>query len=246
MSPNKVVAVHQPNYLPWLGFFDKVSKADILILMDNVQYPKRSWTNRTRVRSQDGGAWLTVPVKVKGRYHQLISEVEILYEEDWVGQHLKTLERVYGRLPFYSEIYGHVETILTQRTTQLALLNTEIIRMVCSFLAVDVQFVSARDLSVSGKATDLLIGLTKAVGGTTYLSGEGGRDYQDDSRFKTAGLELCYQCFEHPEYDQNVGLFVPGLSIFDVVCNCGTSWASGFLCASKSKFFREADFFPTS
>jgi len=240
MKADTIVAIHQPNYLPWLGFFDKANKADVLILLDNVQYPKRSWSNRVHIKCPAGSAWLTVPVTVKGRYHQLIAEAEINYQDNWVGKHLATLERTYRALPFYEETMGPIKALLEQRPGHLSALNEAMIRSLCESLEIDTEVISGSDLDVSGASTELLIGLTKAVGGSTYLSGEGGRLYQENQLYEAADVALRFQDFQHPEYEQPFQPFLTGLSIFDVLCCTGLAQTRHMLRYSEERFVAQS------
>lgn len=236
MRQQVIVTIHQPNYLPWLGFFDKACKADVLVFLDNVQFPRRGWSNRVRIKTPEGPAWLTVPVSVKGRYHQLIAETQIRYQDDWVRKHLSTLERNYRSQPFYNDIAPVVEQLLTTRPPLLGTLNGDIIRALCELLEIDVRLISGSSLGQSGASTQLLIDLTKAAGGTTYLSGEGGRLYQEEALYDAAGVKLRFQEFEHPVYEQRYGEFVPGMSIFDILCSSGVEWTRHFLRESRQRF----------
>jgi len=236
MTQPVIVAIHQPNYLPWLGFFDKANKADVLVFLDNVQFPRRGWSNRVRIKTPEGPAWLTVPVSVKGRYHQMIAETEIRYQDNWVRKHLSKLERNYRSQPFYDAIAPVFEQLLTARPRLLGVLNGDIIQAMCELLKIDVQLISGSTMGVSGASTQLLIDLTKAAGGTTYLSGEGGRLYQEEALYDEAGVELRFQEFDHPVYEQRYGEFVPGMSIFDILCCSGVEGTRKFLRESRQRF----------
>lgn len=236
LNPQVIVAIHQPNYLPWLGFFDKACKADVLVFLDNVQFPRRGWSNRVRVKTAEGPAWLTVPVTVKGRYHQLIAETEISYQDDWVRKHLSTLKRNYRSLQYYDEIAPVIEQLLAARPQLLGTLNGDIIKALCELLEIDVRLISGSSLGPSGASTQLLIDLTKAAGGTTYLSGEGGRLYQEEALYEGAGIELRFQDFEHPVYEQRHSEFAPGMTVFDILCCCGVEWTRQFLQESRQRF----------
>ena len=214
---SRIVAIHQPNYLPWWGFFDKAAKADVLVLLDNVQYPKRSWTNRVRVKGPEGPVWLSVPVKVKGRFDQLVCQAEVSYEEPWVARHLKTLERYYRGGDGYVGVAGLVEPVLVARPLLIGDLNGALIRGLLSLLGLDVQVVLGSSLGVTANATALLVAITQAVGGTAYLSGDGATGYQEPELYAANGLELLYQGLEHPVYPQRHGEFVAGLSVFDAL-----------------------------
>lgn len=232
-----VVAIHQPNYLPWMGFFDKVNKADVLVFLDNVQYNKRSWTNRVQIKTPGGPAWLSIPVKVKGRSTQPLFEAEICYETDWVSRHTETLARNYRRHPFYSQVEEVVVPVFRRRFTFIGELNIELIRGLLQLLGIDRPLFQATRLGVKGAATELLIDITRAVGGTAYLSGDGADGYQEVDLFEKSGIRLYYQHFLHPVYEQRFGEFVPGLSIFDVICCCGVEKVRQWLEESRRQLY---------
>ena len=240
MSSEKTVAIHQPNYLRWFGFFDKVNKADVLILMDNVQYPRRSWANRVRIKGSEGGMWLSVPVKVKGRYDQSIAQAEVSYEADWVNKHLKTLERCYEKTAYFDEIFPPVEKILEKSQVSLADLNRSLIEQMMRLLGIESELRIGNQLGVEGKATELLIGMTQAVGGTVYLSGDGADGYQVVELYAGKGIELAFQQFSHPRYEQPYGEFEPGLSIFDAISNCGCKQVRSMLQQSRENWERRS------
>jgi len=215
-----VVAIHQPNFLPWMGYFYKMAKCDIFIFLDNVQFSKNSFQNRVKIKTPQGAQWLTVPVHF--RFGQLTYEVQIDNQTNWREKHLKTFEMNYKRAPFFDEVYFLLKDIyLKAKWTSLVDFNIELIMKICGYLDIKPQIMKASSLGVDGKATELLIGLIKKVGGKIYLSGTGGMKYQDEERFKEEGIELIYSDFVHPIYPQLWGDFVEGLSIIDLLFNMG-------------------------
>lgn len=221
-----VVAIHQPNFLPWLGWFDKLAKADVFVLLDHVQFPRTSkgtYVNRVKLLVGGKEAWATAPVVRASGSLQRIDEVRVDDAQPWREKLLRTIEHNYRRAPAYASTFPLVRGILDHATDRLAELNEHGLRAIADFIGLDShRFVRSSSLGASTHATDLMIELTKAVRGTTYLSGSLARDtYQEDEKFERAGVRLRYQQFEHPRYPQPVEPFVPGLSIVDALMNCG-------------------------
>jgi hypothetical protein len=222
-----IVAAHQPNFAPWLGFFDKANAADVLVLLDTVQFIKRGYQNRTRLKGSNGEAqWLTVPVISKGRYDQATLDVEIDESARWRSVHLRTLQSALAKAPHRDALMELVEPIYAREDVhRLVDLNVAVLREVAARLGLSTRLVLASELDLTGSSTELMIGLTKAVGGDVYLSGPTGRRYLEPEQFTDAQLELRYHEFSPFEYPQLHGAFVPGLSCFDYIANCGfTPW----------------------
>ena len=229
-----IVSIHQPNFLPWIGFFSKVLQSDVFVLLDNVQYTKNSFINRNRIKTPQGVKWLTVPVRTKARFGQLIKEVEINKNVDWRQQHLKTLEMCYKRSKFFGLIFKNITDIYYKCSwSNLAVFNIELLNWLFSLLEINTKIILASQLNVKGKGTDLLINIVKAVNGDTYLSGFGGVNYQNEELFKINGIKLRYYEFSHPIYPQLWGDFVPNLSIIDLLFNCGPSFSRDILMGNK-------------
>jgi hypothetical protein len=224
--PEVIVSAHQPNFAPWLGFFDKALHSDVLVLLDTVQFIKRGYQNRARIKAASGPQWLTVPVITKGRYDQATMDVEIDETAAWRAVHRRTLQTSLARAPYRDELLEVVEPIYAQDDLHLLTeLNMEIIRAVADRLGIATRLVLASELDLEGSSTRLMVGLTKAVGGDVYLSGPTGRKYLEPELFDEAGLELRYHAFDVFEYPQLHGAFEPGLSCLDYVANCGfTPW----------------------
>jgi hypothetical protein len=219
-----LVAIHQPNFLPWLGYFDKLARADVFVLLDHVQFPKKAgtWMNRTRLLVQGKPRWVTVPV-VRA-YHGLrsVKEMRIDQEGDWRTKLLRTIEQSYSRAPFFAEVMPLVTELVKVPTDALADFNEAGVRGLADALSLDSsKLVRSSTLAVGGHSTELLIELTRAVGGTAYLAGGGASGYQEDERFPAAGIRLELQRFEPPTYPQLSPEPEPGLSVVDAMMNCG-------------------------
>jgi hypothetical protein len=230
------VAIHQPNFLPWLGFFDKIHRSDVFVVMDNAQFSKTggTWTNRVQLIVNKRPAWITAPI-VRA-YHGLrtVREMEINDSQPWRAKLLRTIEMSYGRAPHFSEIAPVVRGLIEQPTTDLAEYNLTAIRTLCARLQLTTPIVIGSSLAVEGRATDQLISMVTAIGGTAYLAGGGASGYQDDEHFSEQGVELVYQDFLHPVYPQfNSDSFIPGLSIVDALMNCGFEGVRGLLTSAR-------------
>lgn len=220
------VASHQPNYIPWLGYFYKISRADRFVFVDMVIYPGRSYINRNYIKSANGPRWLTIPVITTGRTGQLIRQVETDNLQGWTDSHLKTLHLSYRRAPHFDEVYALLEPIYAQvcgERSSLSEFNMSLIRAIAAYLDIHPEWLLASDLNVSGAKTDLVVEVCSAAGGTSYLAGQGARAYLEEEKLQNAGLSLHYSAFEQSTYPQLFGEFVPNLSIIDVLMNCGRS-----------------------
>jgi hypothetical protein len=221
----RVVAIHQPNFLPWLGYFDKLARCDVFVLLDSVQFPKRNgtWMNRVKLLVAGEPAWVTVPV-VRA-YHGLrrIDEMQIDDSRPWRRKILASIEQGYRRSAHFDETMPLVTEIVMDESPMLADYNEAGVRRLAAAVGLDVgKFVRASSLDVDGAATDLLIEITRKLGGGTYLAGGGADGYQEDEKFAAAGVQLRYQAFEHPTYPQPTASPQHGLSIIDALMHCGS------------------------
>jgi hypothetical protein len=216
-----VVAIHQPNYLPWMGFFSKALESDVFVIYDNVQFEKGGYTNRVQIKSSQGVQWLTQPVASRGRAFQQIRDVEFA-DPDWRRKHLLFLRSSYGRAPHFQRYIGPLSGLLRARDTSLLACNERLIGWVFAALELQPRLVRASDLvgDVSDP-TQRLIRLVKSVGGDTYLSGAGGFNYQNLAEFERVGIRVLRSRFTVRAYAQQWGTFTPGLSIVDLLFNCG-------------------------
>lgn len=225
MPLSRVVAIHQPNFFPWLGYFDKIARADVFILMDNAQFPKTggTWSNRVKLLVGGRAAWVTVPIVRTFHGTRRICEMQINDATLWRDRLEKTIRMNYARTPRFETAFALVAECLSNSTDSLSDYNIAAIRAVMAGLQLDQsKLVLGSTLNAEGNATDLLITMTKAVGGTAYLCGGGASGYQLDEKFPAAGIQLVHQRFRHPLYPQASGAeFVPGLSVIDALMHCG-------------------------
>jgi hypothetical protein len=216
-----VAAIHQPQYLPYLGFFHKLASCDVFVVLDDVQFHRRGLQHRNKIKDSHGWQWLTVPIVQ--RSDQLVSDVEVHPTEPWQRKHTNAVRWNYGRAPFFERYAHEVIEILEEPWTGLAELNMALIRWVTETLGIERPFVASSEFDVDGSGSERLANLCREVGASTYLSGPGGRRYMDLEVFDREGIDVRWQDFEHPTYTQlfpDVG-FIPNLSIIDALLCCG-------------------------
>jgi WbqC-like protein len=225
------LVVLQPSYLPWLGYFDQMRKADIFVWYDDVQFDKNGWRNRNRIKSPKGPLWLTVPVHHKGRALQRISAVEIDNRQPWRRKHLRSLEQLYTRAPFAATLLPRLAENLNRPWRFLVDLDIASTEWIADEFAIATPRYRASQVPVTGDRSGRLIELCRHFQATRYLSGDSARDYLEVSRFEAAGIEVIWHSYQHPRYPQLHGDFVPYLSALDLLLNVGPS---------ARKFFAEA------
>lgn len=208
-------------------------RSDVFILMDNAQIPKKggSWANRVNLYVGGDSAWVTMPVDRSYHGVRPIHQVAINNQTPWRKKLLATITTNYGKAPYFREVFPFVRDLIGYEAERLADFNVHAIRAVLDRLGLPHgRLVLGSTLEAEGSATNLLINMVRAVGGTAYMCGGGAEGYQEDEMFECAGIELIYQAFKHPEYAQRHGnTFVPGLSILDALFNLGFEESSGLL-----------------
>lgn len=215
-----IVAVHQPQYLPWLGYFDKIRIADVFCYLDNVQYKKNEWQNRNRIKTAQNWQWLTVPVRY--RFPQKINEVEINNSVNWKKKHLQALITNYSKAPYFKDYITPLEDLFTKDWELLSEFNIGLLERLREFLNLhDKPAIPASSMVLRDDPTERLIDICKAVGADTYLAGQDGRTYMDLERFRANGITVITQEFKHPVYPQLYDEFQSHMSIVDLLFNCG-------------------------
>jgi hypothetical protein len=218
----KVIAVHQPNFLPWTGFFYKWCKADLMVFLDNVAFSRRSFINRVRIRDNSNKLWLTIPVLQKGRFNQLICQTEIQDDNSWRVSVRGKLRSCYGKARFFKGYFPEFEAIIKKEYRLLASLNIELLKWLSDKLEIETPWVLSSSLKgVEGKATERLVSICRCLEATHYLSGFGGQKYQEEEIFNKHHIKCDIYDFKHPVYPQLPGDFIPGLSTIDLLFNCG-------------------------
>jgi hypothetical protein len=228
----KKIAIVQSNYIPWKGYFDLIASVDEFILYDDMQYTRRDWRNRNQIKTPQGIQWLTVPVLVKGKYSQKIRETEI-DGTDWAGAHWKALAQNYRRAPHFPEIASWLEPLYLEQTyTHISLLNRCLIEEVCNYLGIKTSIKSSRDYKLLDGKTERLADLCVQAGGNEYISGPSAKDYIDEKVFSDLGIKLTWFDYTgYTVYQQLWGEFTHGVTILDVLFNCGKNSPQYMKCA---------------
>lgn len=219
----KIAVIHQPQYLPYLGFFHKLHQGDVFIAMDNVRFERRGIQHRNKIKTGQGPQWLTVPVFHRSGEEELINEILIDSELPWSRKHWNSLVTNYSRAPYFDKYSPDLQQLLAQKWNKLCELDIALIQWVMNVLGINKPIVFLSELGVEGTKSDLLINACKAAGADTYLSGPGGRQYMELPAFEAAGVDVIWQNYSAPSYKQvfsDLG-FVSDLSIVDTLFCCG-------------------------
>ncbi|HRL26761.1 MAG TPA: WbqC family protein [Alcaligenes sp.] len=219
----KKVAIVQSNYIPWKGYFDMIAAVDEFILYDDMQYTRRDWRNRNQIKTPQGVQWLTVPVRVKGKYHQKIRETEI-EGTAWAQDHWKALVQNYSRAPHFKEIAEWLEPLYRDALPPtLSELNRLLICSICDYLKIRTTISNSWDYQLIDGKTERLVDLCAQAGGTEYISGPAAKGYMDETIFNEQGISLTWFDYSgYPEYPQLWGAFTHGVTILDMLFNCGS------------------------
>lgn len=222
--PAPVMAMHQPNYIPWLGYFYKLALCDVFVFLDKVQYPRgQHYGARNLVKTPQGAHYLTIPVSKPGTENGKVLYTEVSFANNkWRKKHLKTLKLNYKRSDHFEEIFNLIKPII-KKETDFTNLNIRLIKRITKYLDIDTKFVRLADLLEDfGKKNQLIVDICKEINATVYLSGTGGgEEYNDEKFLAKKGITLKYSNFKHPEYPQLWGNFIKDLSILDLLFNCG-------------------------
>ena len=221
----KTVAIHQPNFFPWLGYFDKIARADIFLFFDDVQFPKKGgvWSNRVKLLISGEARWVTAAIDRSYHGTRQIREMNFLDKNPWRTKMLKSIEANYRRHPFYVETMSVIEPLILNSEANIAEYNINAVLQICQNLGINTAKIQrSSEFSANGHSNELLCSLTNLSGGDTYMCGGGAEGYQEDEFFEKRGIELIYQNFQHPAYPQhNSNEFISGLSIIDTLMNLG-------------------------
>jgi hypothetical protein len=219
------VAIHQPDFFPWMGFFDKLIRAKHFVILDHVQFPKKGGTYCNRVTIVNGGAaiWITAPVFRAYRGYRSIAQMQFSEGEYWRKRILRTLHQAYCKAPFFEETMQKLEPLINCPEENITNYNMNAIVEIAQWLGIPIDKIHRSScLSHEGSSTRMLISLTQALGANEYVCGSGADAYQNDELFREAGIQLIKRVYQHPIYKQhNANVFVPGASIVDAFMNCG-------------------------
>jgi hypothetical protein len=219
------IAVHQPNYLPYIGFFDKMKKSDIFVIYDDAQFNKSDFQHRNKIRIHQGWKWLTVPVEKKSIP---IKDIKVKYgnikkELEWNEEHLREIKDNYRNAPNYANYIKYFELLYEKEYENLIDINMEIIKLLKEKFEIDSKLIFSSELGLTSKATSRLVEITEILNGDIYLSGPAGRNYLDVSLFEEKGIKVEYQDLIHPIYKQQYQGFIPNMSSIDFLLNANNT-----------------------
>ncbi len=223
-----LVAIHQPTFLPWLGYFDRMIEADLFVLLDHVQFERRNYQNRTLIRLEDEARWLTVPVVQLSQKERIVDKrvdnpPDLSGPRWWGPNHFNTLRYAYRKAPFFDPYADRLQRIFTTRWDKLVDLNIALLDFAREALGIDTPLMRSSSLEVSGQRSALLLDVCRKVGASAFLGGMGGsRAYLEMEEFNAAAMGVVWQEFAHPVYPQcGSAPFLKGLSVVDLLFNCG-------------------------
>lgn len=230
----KKVAILQSNYIPWKGYFDLINSVDEFVLFDDMQYTRRDWRNRNKIKTAQGITWLTIPVQVKGKYLQTIQDT-VVSDPTWAQKHWRAFEVNYAKADFFQEQGQIFQNLYSEATEEknLSRINYQFISAICGILGIKTKISWSTDYKPSEGKTDRLVSICKQAGGSYYLSGPAAKIYLDETVFAHEGIEVGYIDYnDYPEYTQLFPPFEHFVSILDLIFNVGvnaTQYMKSFL-----------------
>lgn len=216
-----ICAIHQIQFMPGLRFFSKMKSSDIFIYLDDVQYEKREFQNRNKIKTPNGAQYITVPVFTKGKFVQKISQVEILQYKQMAMEHLKKIKFNYSRASYFNVLFPEIEKVYLEDHDKLSTLSMSLINLFRKHLGIDAPFRFSSEFNLDSASSLRLAELCMKVGADTYLSGIGGKNYLEMKPFEERGIKVIWQDFKIKPYPQLYGDFLPDLSALDLLMNCG-------------------------
>ena len=220
--------ITQPNYIPWRGYFHQIRKADVFVFYDDVQYDKRGWRNRNRIKTANGPIWLTIPVRTKGlrENHTPINQIAIDWTQDWPRKHWMTIRHAYGKAPFFNHYATQLEEFYRTRHELLADFTIELTITLAVTLGITrTNFVRSSSLNAAGTKTDRLLRILQSLGATHYISGPAAKNYLEENKLADAGIALEYMVYDYPEYPQLYPPYDPHVSVLDLLFMTGADSA---------------------
>lgn len=216
-----ILTAHQPVYIPWLGLFHKIALADFFVFFDEVQYVPKDWISRNYIKSANGPVLLTVPVLTKGYLQKTIAQIEINNNEKWAHKHWKTIMLNYQKAAYFKEYADFFEAVYKREWKYLAELNFHMLKWFLKILGIKVDVERMGKFDFQGEKSALVLDMCIKLKSNIYIFGALGKDYADIATFKEAGINPCFQSYNHPVYKQLWGSFLPNMSIIDLLFNEG-------------------------
>lgn len=216
-------AIMQPNYLPWIGYFNLIYNCDKFVFLDHVHYTKEEWISRNRIKTPNGWTYLTVPIKRKNLLHQPICKAEIDNIKNWRETHWRTIKFNYTKAPYFKKFESTFQEIYQKKWSHISNLNVKLINKILDIFQLKKEIFFSSALNIPGQKTDLVINICKYLKADEYFSPNGAKEYIEEDKFRENNIRLIYQTFSdnHPIYPQLWGNFISHLSIIDLIFNCG-------------------------
>ena len=216
-----VLTAHQPVYLPWLGLFHKIAISDAFCYFDDVQYLKKDWNNRNKIKTPNGAIWLTVPVLTKNYREKPIRQIEINNSINWRKKHWKSIYLSYKKASYFNQYADFFEDVYNKEWRYLTEINEYMLKWFLKELGIKVKYYKASELNFKGYKSGLIFDMCKKIGADIYIFGTLGKDYAKEENFNKKGIKIYFQDYKHPVYQQLYGEFIPYMSIVDLLFNCG-------------------------
>jgi hypothetical protein len=229
--PSKIAGIHQPNYIPWAGYFHKIWRSDVFIILDNVDFQQgnsKSITSRTRIKGANGEILLTVPIRKSES--KTLNKIQIDTAQHWAKKHVKSIQLSYPKAPYFASYFPLVEELLSADYHNLAQMNIVWIKELCRQMDISTPILLASEMNVEEEGrNERIVKLCQAAGANVYLCGKGGRAYMEEEVFDKGQIQVSYTEFQPPAYNQLHGKFIPGLSIIDALMNLGKAGTLGLI-----------------
>jgi len=218
----KKIAIVQSNYIPWKGYFDLINMADEFVLFDDVQFTRRDWRNRNKIKTPQGLKWLSIPIDIKGKFFQKVNEARVA-NNDWSVNHWQTIKQFYANTPYFKDYKDLFENFyMNNQEEQLSIINARLIEIVNSILGIGTKITWSSDYELVEGRTEKLLSICQQAGADFYLSGPAARDYLDESLAQEMGIKVIWMNYlGYPEYSQLHPPFEHGVSILDLIFNAG-------------------------
>ncbi|MBI3290798.1 WbqC family protein [Candidatus Falkowbacteria bacterium] len=216
-----IISIHQPAYLPWLGYFHKIMLADIFVFFDTTQFEKNSFINRNKIKTPQGGQWLTVPVKLKGHLEKRIDQIEI-FDQAWQKDHWKVIELNYKKAKYWQIYSPRLHEFYQKDYGNIAEACFSQLKIFAEILGLETKMVKASGLKIfESKKDELVLDICRELKADAYVSGNQGKGYLDAVKFEKDNIKVYFQDYQHPSYSQLWGEFIPCLSVLDLILNEG-------------------------
>lgn len=215
------IGMIQSNYIPWRGYFDFIDDVDLFVFYDDVQYTRKDWRNRNRIKTSSGLLWLSVPVQFTMNDMVLVQDAKIDYSQQWIRKHVNSIRLAYSKAPFFDKYFQEFVDIISEKHETISKLNISLIKWCIKHLNIQSEIKMSLEFNSEGFRTDRIIDIMKKVNATSFLVGLAAKSYIEEDKFKKAGINLEYKVYDYLDYPQLHGKFESNVSILDLLFNCG-------------------------